>query len=70
VSDVIDAANERVELDLRLALEAHQRRQPVAGAPCTTCEDCEGAIEPKRLELLPYTSRCASCAHDFERGLR
>jgi len=70
VSDVIDAANERAELDLRLALEAHQRRQPVAGAPCTECEDCGASIEPERLKVLPYTNRCASCAHDYERRAR
>jgi phage/conjugal plasmid C-4 type zinc finger TraR family protein len=67
VSDVVDDANARVELDTRLALEAHQRRQPAAGPMCTECEDCSGEIEPARLKVLPYASRCASCAHDYER---
>jgi phage/conjugal plasmid C-4 type zinc finger TraR family protein len=70
VSDVIDAANERVELDLRLALAAHHSRQPPPGPPCTECQDCEAPIEPARLKVLPYASRCASCARDYERGLR
>jgi len=34
------------------------------------CTDCEAAIEPKRLEAVPFTLLCAECAtrHEGERG--
>lgn len=34
------------------------------------CVDCDGPIEPARLAVLGATARCASCAHDAERGMR
>ncbi len=67
MSDLGDQAQEGAELDRRLALLAHERRQPAAGVMHTECEDCEGPIEAKRLQVLPYTNRCASCAQDYER---
>jgi len=70
LSDVVDAANERAELDLQLALQAHHRRQPIADRTCSECRDCGGDIEPARLKVLPFACRCASCAHDHERGAR
>jgi DnaK suppressor protein len=28
-----------------------------------TCAICGAAIDPRRLEAVPYTDRCATCAH-------
>lgn len=33
-----------------------------------TCEVCGNRIEEKRLELVPWTRRCASCAKEAEEG--
>ncbi len=30
------------------------------------CEDCGQAIAPKRLEALPYTTRCIGCEEKFQ----
>jgi RNA polymerase-binding transcription factor DksA len=30
------------------------------------CDICDGKINPERLEALPYTNRCISCATELE----
>lgn len=36
-----------------------------------TCIECEQPIEPERWKALRgCTSRCAACAHDYERSVR
>lgn len=70
MSDEIDRAQAREALDRELALEAQRARTPRGVATSDTCDDCGERIEPKRRELLPYTTRCASCAHDRERDQR
>jgi DnaK suppressor protein len=35
-----------------------------------TCEVCEGPIESRRLEVLPWARRCFACETDFEREHR
>ena len=34
------------------------------------CAECGRAIEPKRLEALPWAIRCAGCAEARERGVK
>jgi DnaK suppressor protein len=34
------------------------------------CAECERAIEPRRLEALPWAIRCAGCAEARERATR
>lgn len=72
MSDVIDQAQIREEMDRDIALDAQRRRIEEAFAPrnpdaANWCIDCDGAIEPERLRVLGFTARCASCAHDFAR---
>lgn len=31
-----------------------------------TCEECDGRIEAERLDLIPWTRRCAPCAQGAE----
>lgn len=73
MSDIVDAAQQREEMDRDIALEAQRRRTAEAFAPrdpdaANWCIECDGRIEPERLRVLVSTARCASCAHDFERG--
>lgn len=70
MSDEIDRAQAREALDRELALEAQRARTPRGMATSDTCEDSGALIEPKRREILPHTTRCASCAHDRERDQR
>lgn len=45
--------------------------RPRAFGVDAVCIDCDELIEPGRLAALAHkTSRCASCAQDFERRLR
>lgn len=34
------------------------------------CEECGGAIEQRRLEVVPWTRRCFSCELEFEKEHR
>lgn len=75
MSDDIDRAQEREQQDREAALRATLPRVAAAHAPRdpaqdALCLDCGGEIEPLRLKLLPFTPRCAECAHIEERRLR
>lgn len=76
MSDSIDMAQEREQLDRELALRAQAQRVAESHAPRKDgvdgrCIDCGDAIEPGRLAVLAgKTSRCASCAHDHEQRMR
>lgn len=63
--DEIDRSTELAERE-RAAIVA-ARVHPGGGiASSGICEDCELPIEPRRLHVLPYTTRCASCARERE----
>ena len=32
-----------------------------------TCKDCDEAIDPRRLAVQPFATRCIDCQTDFER---
>lgn len=79
MNDVIDRAQEREQMDRDFALQAVTDRIAASHAPRTggldgICIDCDEPIEPARLAALNHkTSRCVSCAHDYElrqRGYR
>lgn len=76
MSDDIDRAQEREQLDRDLALHATRTRiaaslQPHDTAVDGRCVDCDGPIEEARLAALAHkTSRCAACARDFEHRLK
>lgn len=62
--------------DTERAIEHARARLAASFAPPrpgleAVCIDCEEPIEPARLTALAgKTSRCASCAHDFEHRSR
>lgn len=76
MSDDIDRAQERDAHDRDLALAETRRRIAESRAPRNTsidgiCIDCDEPIELARLAALDHkTSRCASCAQDFEQRHR
>ena len=76
MSDVIDQAQDREQLDRELALRAHAQRvaasfQPRHDGISSLCIDCDQAIEEERLKVLAgKTSRCAHCARVRERRER
>jgi len=42
-------------------LDAALRRLAASPGDFGLCEDCEEAIPPKRLQLMPWATRCAAC---------
>jgi RNA polymerase-binding transcription factor DksA len=75
MADTIDQAQAREQMDRDLMLAEHHRRAAAAhaldGTPVLDglCIDCDEPIEPQRIAVLRVTSRCASCAEDFERRM-
>ena len=68
--DIVDVAQRHEELLREAALDKQRRRSASAerrgaGLPAY-CEDCDEAIEPARLSVLPDTPICAYCAHQRE----
>lgn len=61
--EVLDALDGQMRLELRQIEKTFDRMdQGLYGK----CEDCGQAIAPKRLEVLPYTTRCISCEEQFQ----
>lgn len=76
MSDDIDRAQDSDAQDRERALADTRRRIAEAHAPRNAsidgiCIDCDEPIEPARLVALAHkTSRCASCAADYEHRLK
>jgi DnaK suppressor protein len=51
-------------------IDAALRRLAEHGDDFGLCEECEEAIPPKRLQLMPWATRCAACQarHDPKLG--
>jgi DnaK suppressor protein len=54
------------ERDRRELLDVRAARTRLAGGLYGWCEDCEEAIDPRRLQAQPAASRCAACQSEFE----
>jgi DnaK suppressor protein len=59
--DVVDYLENEAEEELRQVMHALQRIQQGKGSEC---ERCGEAIDPQRLEALPYTNVCVECAEE------
>lgn len=72
MSDYIDGGQESEQDDRERSIKETLRRIAESNSPRNTsidgiCIDCAEPIEPARLAALARkTSRCASCAQDFE----
>lgn len=73
MADFADRAAELEQADRERALEKQARiMESMRGKSegRTHCAECGDEIEPERRIALPFTGRCASCAHDAEQRLR
>lgn len=63
--DIVDRAEELVELDRR---EGVRRAQEAIAAPgAEACIDCAAPIEPARRAAMPSATRCGACQTEAER---
>lgn len=63
--DIVDLAQDTIDLDLRRSLRAHRSRRPATN-PDGFCIDCDESISTKRLAALPAAERCVDCQSAFE----
>lgn len=76
MSDDIERGQESEQADRDRSLAETLRRIAESNAPRNAsidgiCVDCDEPIEPARLTALAHkTSRCASCATDFEHRMK
>ena len=69
--DDIDFALVRMQVETLERIKSALARR--AAGEYGMCDDCEGDIEDKRLEAMPFATRCRSCqerAERFERPRR
>lgn len=65
--DVLDALSDAARRELRLIQRALERMEEGAYNECSVCGE---EIPIRRLEALPYSDRCVSCAEKEESGGR
>ena len=61
--EVVEQLEQSIRLELNQIYEALSR---VENDEYGICDVCDGPIRPERLEALPYTNRCFSCASELE----
>ena len=61
--EVVEKLEESTRIELNQINEALSR---IENNEYGVCEVCDGPIRPERLEALPYTNRCFSCASELE----
>ena len=61
--EVVEALGSNIRVELNQIYAALAR---VDNGEYGTCTVCDGPIRPARLEVLPYTDRCHSCAEELE----
>lgn len=69
-SDPSDRATLETERDLQFALTRHRNRATERPQHGTDCNDCGGAIGPRRLAAHPTATRCIHCARAHEQRAR
>jgi len=62
--EVIESLDERTREQIQLIKQALQRMK---AGDWTRCSTCDTQIQPARLEALPTTTLCVSCAEAQER---
>jgi len=61
--EVVEKLEESSRIELNQINEALTR---IDNNTYGICDICDGKINPERLEALPYTNRCISCATELE----
>lgn len=59
--EVVDSLENEARVELAQVIHALQRIEDGVG---DECEKCGEPIDPRRLQVLPYTSVCVTCAAD------
>ncbi len=59
--EVVDSLESETRLELAQIERALER---IANGVGDECESCGQAIDPRRLQVLPYTTLCVDCAGD------
>lgn len=59
--EVVDSLEQEARLELRQIDHALERMAQGVG---DECERCGSEIDPRRLQVLPYTTVCVDCAAD------
>ncbi len=57
--DVLHGIKQEAEIELSLVIEALQRMET---GNYGTCSECGKEINPERLKVVPYTTKCIICA--------
>lgn len=67
-AEIIDAANELVEQNLQMAIQAHRLNRNLVSA--MRCSDCDEELPEARRIAYPGRTMCVSCQDDAERRNR
>ena len=59
--EVVDSLEAETRAELQQIVHALERIDQGAG---NECEQCGNDIDPRRLQVLPYTTVCVDCASD------
>lgn len=75
MSDIVDRAQEREQVNLHRALRSHAERAAVRAAPLVVdgkrvCTDCFDPLTKKRLKANPDAVRCVDCQELKEKQFR
>lgn len=63
-AEIIDAANELVEQNLQMAIQAHRLNRNLISAE--KCNDCDEPIKKERRDAYPGCTMCVDCQSDVE----
>lgn len=61
--EVVERLEESARIEL---LQIHEALSRIESDEYGLCEVCDGPIRAERLEALPYTNRCFTCASELE----
>lgn len=59
--EVVDSLESEVRVEL---VQIERALERIAHGLGDECESCGEAIDPRRLQVLPYTTVCVDCAED------
>lgn len=63
--EVVNSLEEEARIELSQVEHALER---LAHGQGDECEECGNQIDPRRLQVLPYTSMCVKCAEEHAEG--
>lgn len=64
-AEIIDAANELVEQNLQMAIQAHRLNRNLVSTE--KCSECGDPLTKERREASPGCTMCVSCKEDEEK---